>query len=120
MTTTTDPAGAQWYVPKSQAARPEEEQEKFKIRGLVGTEAMDVHFFMDEDGRMSMTARGGNACLRVGLLGWEQRKGADGAALAFSEKDWKANIASLSPMDAVELSLEIWNRTFLDAAQKKT
>lgn len=117
---TTDPAGAEWYTPKSQLDKPEEERARYKIRGLIGTEAMDVNFHVDDDGRMSMTARGGNACLRAGLLGWEGRKDAAGADLAFSEKDWKANIAGINPIDVVDLALEIWNRTFLDEAQKKT
>ena len=120
MKTNTDPAGAAWYVPKSQADKPEEEQARYKIRGLIGTEAMDVHFHVDEDARMSMTARGGNACLRAGLLGWEHRLAGDGTPIEFSDKDWKANIAGLHPLDAVEIALEIWNRTFLDEAQKKT
>lgn len=117
---TEDPAGTAWFTPKSQADKPEEERARYKIRGLIGTEAMDVHFYADEDGRMSMTSRGGNACLRVGMLGWENRKDAQGNDIAFAEKDWKANVAGLNPVDAVELSLEIWNRTFLSDEQKKT
>lgn len=120
MKTNTDPAGAQWYTPKGQLDKPEEDREQYKIRGLVGTEVMDVTFFADEEGRMSMTARGGNSCLRVGLLGWQNRKAAGGTDIAFDEKDWKANVAGLNPLDVIDLALEIWNRTFLSEAQKKT
>lgn len=113
----TDPTGAEWYTPKSQDAKPEEERTRYKIRGLLGTEAMDVTFHQDE-GFMSMTTRGGNACLRCGLLGWE-RHTTDGKPLEFSEKDWKANIASLSPTDAIDLAIEIWKRTFLSEQARK-
>lgn len=111
---------AEWYTPKSQAEKPEEERIRFKVRGLIGTEAMDVNFHSDEDGRMTMTSRGGNACLRAGLLGWENWPGPDGKPREFNAKEWKANIAALNPVDAIDLALEIWNRTFLSEEQKKT
>ena len=116
----TDPAAAEWYTPKSHLDKPEEDRVRYKIRGLIGTEAMDVNFHADEEGRMTMTARGGNACLRVGLLGWEnRRRPGSGDAVEFSDKDWKANIASIPPIDAVDLALEIWNRTFLTEEARK-
>lgn len=117
---TADPAGADWYAPKSQAEKPEEARVRFKIRGLLGTEAMDVSFHTEDDGRMSMTSRGGNACLRAGLLGWENWTGADGKPVEFDAKDWKGNLTRIPPIDVIDLALEIWNRTFLSADQKKT
>lgn len=117
---TVDPAGADWYTPKSQADKPEESRVRFKIRGLVGTEAMDVSFHTEDDGRMSMTSRGGNACLRAGLLGWENLTRPDGTPVYFDGMDWKANVARIPPIDNIDLALEIWNRTFLSAEQKKT
>lgn len=107
-----DPAGADWFTPKRHHEKPEEERVRYKIRGLIGTEAMDVNFHSDEDGRMTMTARGGNACLRYGLLGWERATDKSGVPMEFSEKDRKGNIDRIDPLDAVELALEIWNRTF--------
>ncbi len=115
---TPDPAGAAWYVPKSQEAKPAESQARYKLRGLIGTEAMDVHFHVDESGRMSMTSRGGTAALRAGMLDWENRT-RGGAPLAFDAKNWKANIDSLDPLDAIELAIEIWNRTFLTEDARK-
>jgi hypothetical protein len=118
---TADPAGAQWYVPKSQLDKPEDQQVRYKIRGLVGTEAMDVNFHDDGNGRLTMSSRGGTAALRAGLLGWEKRTGRDGQPLDFDAdaRNWKANIDSLAPMDAVDLAIEIWNRTFLTEEARK-
>lgn len=107
-----DISGAAWFTPRSQESKPEEERVRYKIRGLIGTEAMDVNFHEDEDGWRTMTARGGNACLRCGLLGWERLTDKDGQAVEFDPKDWRGNIARLNPLDVVQIALEIWNRTF--------
>lgn len=113
-----DPTGAQWFVPSSQAAKPEADQARYKIRGLIGTEAMDVNFYTDEAGRTSMTARGGAAALKAGLLDWDNRQ-KNGAPLAFDAKQRQANIDTLDPLDAIELAVEIWNRTFLTEEARK-
>lgn len=108
-----------WFTPKSQDALSEEQRVRYHIRGLVGTEAMDVNFHADENGKLRMTSRGGTAVLRAGLLGWENRLGPEGKPLAFDERNWKANIDSLSPLDALELAIEIWDRTFLTEGERK-
>lgn len=115
----TNPAGVDWFTPKSQLDKAEEDRARYRIRGLVGTEAMDVKFETDDEGHTTMTSRGGNACLRAALIGWENRKDANGNEIFFQDKDWKANVASLNPIDAIELSLEIWNRTFLTEEARK-
>lgn len=114
------PADQTWYTPRSQADKPEDERARFKLRGLVGTEAMDVKFYFDDDGSPSMTSRGGEACLRKGLLGWENYKDKNGNDLVFDEKNWKANINALYPLDAIDLAIEVWNLTCLSDQQKKT
>jgi len=109
---TQEISGVTWFTPKTQTEKPEDQRIRFKIRGLIGTEAMDVNFHSDDDGRMSMTARGGNACLRCGLLDWENVLNRDGKPLEFNAKEWKESIATLNPVDVVELALAVWNRTF--------
>jgi hypothetical protein len=105
----------QWFVPKSQLDKPEDQQARYKIRGLIGTEAMDVNFHTDDSGRTSMTARGGAAALRAGLLDWENRT----PGFDSDPRHWKANIDALDPMDALALAVEIWNRTFLTGEARK-
>lgn len=114
-----NPAGENWFTPQSEEAKPEEERVRYKVRGLRGTEAMDVNFYVGENGRVTMTSRGGNACLRAGLLGWVNVKDAQGNAIEFNEKDWKANIEAMSPMDALFVALDIWNRTMLTETARK-
>lgn len=120
MSLTRDPGGEDWFTPRSQDSKPVELRVRFKVRGLIGTEAMDVKWDIDEAGRWSMTARGGNACLRAGLLGWENRV-KDGKALEFDPDPakWKANVDSLYPMDALDLAMEIWRRTHLTEEARK-
>lgn len=114
-----NPAGENWYYTPEQLAKPEEKRVGYKIRGLIGTEAMDVDFFVDEQNRTKMTSRGGNACLRYGLLGWKNFKDKNGAEIEFDEDDRRANIEKLFPLDALDLALKVWDRTFLTEGARK-
>ena len=109
----------EWFTPPSQADVEEGARIRFKIRGLRGTEAMDVDFHAADDGRMVMTARGGASCIRYGLLDWENIRDAEDKPVAFSPKHWKANIERLAPLDALNLALAIWDRTFLSETARK-
>lgn len=112
-------AGGQWFIPKSQAGLPTDGRIRYKIRGLVGCAAMDVDFVMKEDGRLRMTATGGTAALRDGLLGWANMLDANGVAIEFDTVNWKANVERMNPLHCMEVSREIWDRTFMSEDARK-
>jgi hypothetical protein len=121
MLETADPTLPSWFVPKAERDKPEGEQTRFKIRGLLGTEAMDVNFVQDDlGGGLSMTARGGNACLKHGLLAWENHKDAKtGQPAEYDDKNWRRNVERMRPELNIELALAIWDKTFLSGEQEK-
>lgn len=113
-----NPAGPDWFVPKSQRELPEAQQTRFKVRGLIGSEVIDVSF-IEEDGWLKMTTRGVDACIRSGLLGWERFNDADGKAIDFLPNAWKANADRIPPFELGEIARDIWQRTKLSEGERK-
>lgn len=114
-----DPNAGEWFTPSSQADKPEESRIRYKIRGLISTEAIAVTWTQDEEGHAHMTPKGANSALEYGLLGWENWKDDDGTPIEFDPKNRRLNILKLYPLDAIELPHEIWSRTFLSEEARK-
>lgn len=118
MLTGMNPASPEWYVPISQRELSADQQTRFRIRGLIGSEVTDVRF-SEEDGWLLMKGAGVDACIRAGLLGWENFNGTDGKPIEFMAHDWKANTVRIPPIVLGEVAREIWNRTKLSEEAQK-
>lgn len=118
LTAMSNPAGPDWFVTKSQKDLPEDQQTRFKVRGLIGSEVIDVSF-VEEDGWLKMTGRGVDGCIRAGLIGWERFLDRDGKEVVFLPGEWRVNASRIPPFDLGEIAREIWRLTKITEEERK-
>lgn len=102
---------AEFYVPLSE--RDSATPTRFILRPLDGIERLDVSFFRDEMGNLSLSSAAARAALKHGLLGWENLLDEAGSPVLFSPVDKDANLKRLPAELVAELATEIFVRSVL-------
>lgn len=99
----------------------EDDQVKFKLRGLTTAETLDVQALADFDAErktMRWTKRAVLAGMQAGLLGWDGFKDADGIPVPFLPKA-ADNVERLGIHLTMQLFGEIMGATGLSGEQAK-
>lgn len=106
-----------WYTPLAEgdAATPT----RFLLRPLDGVERLDVSFYRDDFGNLSLSSDAARAALKYGLQGWENFMAADQRPVPYSPMDRDANLKRLPAELVAELATEIFVRSVLSAAEAK-
>ena len=102
----------EWYTPESQEG--EEEPTRFKIRGLNGSQLLELGEFIDSDTGNISTAGLVAAC-KLGLKGWENVFDDEGEKVPFT----RVNINRLPPEIIGELGGKVFTQSLLDEDERK-
>lgn len=105
------------YIPLSE--RDSATPTRFMLRPLDGIERLDVSFYRDELGNMSLSSAAARAALKYGLQGWENLMDEDGSPVIYSPVDRDANLKRLPAELVAELATEIFVRSVLTEAERK-
>jgi hypothetical protein len=105
------------YVPYSE--RDNATPTRFMLRPLDGIERLDVSFFRDDLGNLSLSSAAARAALKYGLQGWENLMDEAGSPVPFSPVDRDANMKRLPAELVAELATEIFVRSVLSEQERK-
>lgn len=108
---------AEFYVPLSE--RDSATPTRFNLRPLDGIERLDVSFYRDELGNLSLSSAAAKAALKHGLIGWENLLDETGSPVLFSPVDRDANLKRLPAELVAELATEIFVRSVLTEDERK-
>lgn len=108
---------AEHYVPLSE--RDSETPTRFLLRPLDGIERLDVTYYRDEMGNLSLSSSAARAALKHGLQGWENFLDDAGSPVMYIPGDRDANLKRLPAELVAELATEIFVRSVLTEDERK-
>lgn len=106
----------EFYVPITE--RDSSTPTRFMLRPLDGIERLDVAFYRDDFGNISLSSNAAKSALKYGLMGWENFMNEDGSPVLYTA-DRDANMKLLPAELVVELATEIWVRSVLTEEERK-
>jgi hypothetical protein len=107
----------EWYTPLSE--RDATTPTRFLLRPLDGIERLDVSFYRDESGNLSLSSAAARAALKYGLQGWENLMDGAASPVAYSHVDRDANLKRVPAELVAELATEIFVRSVLTPEEQK-
>jgi len=102
----------EWYTPEQEG----DDKTKFYLKPLTGIEYAQVLATGDiKDGYIGLSAESTALCIKYGLIGWENFKGADGKPIEFSS----ALISSIPGSYLYPIAHKVFTMSMLAEIDKK-